>query len=158
MYVRNPSKRMKCGRIKLPKDIVMIVKVTLAVHGYDGWMGLLIGHYLLGPTRAMTFAKPVVEDEEAELEKLLLEASGGDTATAATALQKWRNKRSKGRHSEGGTRRPSVIGTRDSKSLSSVSVSLGAREVSKTNWLAATPLAVGMDSSSAHSFAIIVTG
>ena len=51
-----------------------------------------------------------------------------------------------------------MIGTRDSKSLSSVSVSLGAREVSKTNWLAAAPLAVGMDSSSAHSFAIIVTG
>jgi hypothetical protein len=127
IYSKNPNKKMSDGSLKIPKDVLRVIKVTVFSHGYDGYMGLTNGHWSLIDTTTTIVAK---ELEKEMLERLLVEAQKGPTQT--TEAQKgpaptmealllfWNTHKST---------RPIEVSVGSTKSLSSLSLSTvsGAR-------------------------------
>ena len=79
---------------KAPEGVVSIVKVTSESKGYDGFMGICIGHYSLSPVHTELRTK-ASDDNENLLQYLqkVAQSEDGSNMTANEILAVWSSKK-----------------------------------------------------------------
>lgn len=86
IYTRNPVKRTKAGTEFWPQNVIKVLKVTTASHGFAGYLGILSGHPMLLDTTVI--GPPGEEDESSEqsLWRLLTKAAARDGSVTVSSL------------------------------------------------------------------------
>lgn len=81
---KNKTKRLDDGTVVniLPKGVVKIVKVTYASHGYDGYLGICMGHKTL-----VDDARPVMDAGSGSFEQFALEMSQSEDGSKMNAAE-----------------------------------------------------------------------
>ena len=72
---------------KILQGVVQVVKVTLTSHGYDGYLGLCVGHPSLMES---TIASSKLTEEISFMQYMMRQAKQGCTMTAQELMDSWK--------------------------------------------------------------------